>query len=261
MSCSTEKSVQFVNEIEEIPRKDLVESNSNSPKKKNLIFSERGTNMSSIDSELSKYTYFVSNIVKQLKEIKEENEKLKKQNKKLKKEVKNQKEINNRLITENSDKVNLKLQKENDKLKEENEELKSYTFSEDIRGNNITIKMNEGWLYEYVWPVLESRDQMKEYFEELEDLGDDLSWDVDFKDSHSETRFYENLVGEIQARLNSLKIFGGVHTSNYLEEMIPETITEFIQEALSSGEYFEIECEEEEESEEESDDSDEEPDN
>ena len=79
MSCSKYHYVKFLDEVEEI-------SNSKTESENKFDFSEENTNMSSIDSELKNYLTYVSRIVKELEETRNENEKLKKENEKIKKE-------------------------------------------------------------------------------------------------------------------------------------------------------------------------------
>ncbi len=251
MSVSKYHYVKFLDEVEEI-----TDSKSKEGYKKKFDFSEEDTNMSSTNYTDQDKAYLnnfsINEILKELREYKEENDKLKKENQVLKEEL---------VITKNASDSYLNLLGGDDgtidkmvKLKKENDELKKKTYSEDIRGNNIRIKMNQGYLWEYVYPVLEDRDHMKNYFDELDDLPDNLGYEIDFKEDMEEF-FYENLTYKIQRRLNGLKIFGGIHSAHNLSDMVHEDIHDFINEALTQGDCFEIEVEEEEE---ESSDEDEE---
>jgi len=226
MSCSKYHYVKFLDEVEEI-----TDSKSNDEEEKiNLIFSEEDTNMSSIDSEHTNYLTYVSKIVSQLKDTKEENEKL-------------SQDYSKYFMECCSSDIEIK------KLKEENEKLKLKTFEADTRCDGIKIKMNKNWLSEDIDPILNDRDHMKNYFDELDDLPDNLDYMIEFKEDMEEF-FYENLVQQIQNRLNSLKIFGGLHYGHKIDEMICETIHDFVNEALTDGDCFEIEVEEESEEEE-----------
>ena len=174
-----------------------------------------------------------------------ENAKLKDENKKLK-------EKNEELVSENEEvwgKWEV-LNEEHEELKEENEKLKLMTFEADTRCDGVKIKMNKNWLSEDIDPIINDRDHMKNYFDELDDLPDNLDYEIEFKEDMEEP-FYRNLVGEIQGCLNSLKIFGGIHSGHNIDERICETIHEFVNEALTDGDYFEIEVEEESDEEEE----------
>ena len=124
------------------------------------------------------------------------------------------------------------------------------TFEADTRCDGVKIKMNKNWLSEDIDPIINDRDHMKNYFDELDDLPDNLDYEIEFKEDMEEP-FYRNLVGEIQGCLNSLKIFGGIHSGHNIDERICETIHEFVNEALTDGDYFEIEVEEESDEEEE----------
>ena len=278
MSCSKYHYVKFLDEVEEI-----TDSKTNDDEeKKNLIFSHSKMS-SSIDSQLTNYLTYVSKIVSQLKDTKEENAKLKDENKKLKEELvitKNAsdsyldllggdegtidkidklKEKNEELVSENEEvwgKWEV-LNEEHEELKEENDKLKLMTFEADTRCDGIKIKMNKNWLSEDIDPILNDRDHIKNYFDELNNLPDNLDYEIEFKEDMEEP-FYRNLVGEIQGCLNSLKIFGGIHSGHNIDEMICETIHDFVNEALTDGDYFEIEVEEEEEEEEEESDDEEE---
>ncbi len=239
MSCSKFHYVKFLDDIE-----GEEESNSNQPCKKIRFFLDQDE-MASIDSSNSNSTPSESegtqfcDIIEKLNIEHDE------------------------ALTENA-----KLRDENKKLKEQNEKLKLMTFEADTRCDGIKIKMNKNWLWEYIEPILNDRDHMQNYFDQLDDLPDNLEYDIIFKEDMEEF-FYENLVGQIQRRLNCLKIFGGIHSGYDIDERICDTIHEFVNEALTADDCFEIsifggeseeeeelaEQQEEEESEEEEEDS------
>ncbi len=251
MSVSKYHYVKFLDEVEEI-----TDSKSKEGYKKKFDFSESDTNMSSTNYTDQDKAYLnnfsINEILKELREYKEENDKLKKENQVLKEEL---------VITKNASDSYLNLLGGDDgtidkmvKLKKENEELKLNTFEADTRCDGIKIKMNKNWLYEYLYPILEDTDHMKNYFDEIDDLPDNLGFEIIFKEDMEEF-FYENLTYVIQRRLNMLNIFGGIDSGDNIYEMICEDIHDFINEALTQGDCFEIEVEEEEE---ESSDEDEE---
>jgi len=207
MSCSKFHYVKFLDEVEEI-----TDSKTNDyQNKKNSIFSD--SKMSSIDSKLinsdSECTQFYD-IIEKLNIEHDE------------------------ALTENA-----KLRDENKKLKEENEKLKLNTFEADTRCDGIKIKMNKNRLWEDIEPILNDRDHMQNYFDQLDDLPDNLEYDIIFKEDMEEF-FYQNLVNRIQRRLNSLKIFGGIHSGHNIDEMVCEDFNDFVNEALTDGDYFEI---------------------